>query len=304
MRIIIGSGSNTTFQPATDVGAPSRIVVGTGGGVTELVQLTDVDASNVANGEVLTYISASDKFEMRPISDIINNDTANAAYNQANSARNQANSAYQQANLAYAAANVANNGANTVHIYANGTSVLPNSTLNFNNTATINVAAAANGVLQTNVAFNLNVSSLGLTNYVLKAGDTMTGNLNVNASLNVSKQIYANTVEFPAYELASNTFSTNSNLPIEVDSFAASAYSTVKYIVQVKSVNNIHSTELLCIQDGLSTYMTEYATLISSHPLGYFSVDLLGSRVSLNFIPDNPLGDLMTFKVVRYTIAS
>lgn len=304
MKIVIGSGSNTTFQPTTDVGSPSRIVVGTGGGVTEFRQLTDVDAANLANGEIVTYISASDKFEVRPISDIINNDTANAAYAQANVARNTANSAYNQANLAYAAANVANNGANTVHIYANGTSVLPNSTLNFNNTATVNVLATANGVLQTNVAFSVNTASLQLTNYVLKAGDTMTGNLNVNASLNVSKQIYANTVEFSAYELASNTFSTNSNLPIEVDSFSAALYSTVKYIVQVKAVNNIHSTELLCIQDGISTYMTEYATLISSSPLGYFSVDLLGSRVSLNFIPDNPTNDLMTFKVVRYTIAS
>ena len=119
MKVIVGSGSNTTFSQVTDRSSPSRI----------------------------TVASAS-------TSDIL--------------ARNLANLAYSQANAAYAAANVANNGANTVHVYANGESILSNSTLNFNNTISINVEATANGSLQTNVAFVVNTSSLGLENYVKK----------------------------------------------------------------------------------------------------------------------------------------
>ncbi len=46
-------------------------------------------------------------------------------------------------------------------VYANGTIVLANSTMNFNNTSTINVRATANGTTQSNVAFNANLASTG-----------------------------------------------------------------------------------------------------------------------------------------------
>jgi hypothetical protein len=255
MKIIVGSGNNTTFSQVTDRSSPSRISVTTS-----------------------------------PTTDVLARETANLAYSQANSA--------------YEAANVANNGANTVHIFANGSSILSNSTLNFNNTISVNVDATANGTLQTNVAFIVNTSSLGLENYVQKAGDTMTGSLNVQSSLNVAQQIYANTIDFGPYELASNTFETMSNSTVEIDSFSASLYSTVKYIIQIKTTNSLHSTELFCIQDGISSYMSEYATLISGSPLGNFSVELSGGRMRLIFYPLNSLGELLKVKMVRYTIAS
>ena len=45
-----------------------------------------------------------------------------------------------------------------VDTYANGTLVLANSSVNFNNTATVNVAASASGLFA-NLAFSVNVSS-------------------------------------------------------------------------------------------------------------------------------------------------
>jgi hypothetical protein len=52
--------------------------------------------------------------------------------------------------------------ANTVAAYANGTLVLAAANLNFNNTATVNVAATANGNVQTNIAFTANGTALGI----------------------------------------------------------------------------------------------------------------------------------------------
>lgn len=259
MKVVVGSGNNTTFSQTTDRSTPSRINVAT---------------ANTFNASIALGATTDSL------------------------ARTTAAEAYAQANLAYAAANVANNGANTVHVYANGESILSNSTLNFNNSASINVEASANGTLQANVSFTVNTDSLGLDNYLEKAGGTVTGSLNVN------QQIYANTIDFGPYELASNSFQTTTNDVIEVDSFSAALYSTVKYIIQVKTTVNLHSTELFCIQDGISTYLSEYATLVSGAPLGNFSIQLSEGRMKLNFTPDNPTNQILKIKMVRYTIAS
>jgi len=55
---------------------------------------------------------------------------------------------------------VAAAAANTVSVYSNGALVLSNADLNFNNTATINVALTANGTTQANVAFSVNTSAV------------------------------------------------------------------------------------------------------------------------------------------------
>ena len=132
----------------------------------------------------------------------------------------------------------------------------------------------------------------------LKDGTRVYGELIVDTEIN------AITVNFGPYDLTSNTFSSSANSPFEVDSFATSEYSTVKYIVQVKTGAFLHSTELFCIQDGVSTYMTEYATLITGVPLGNFTINLSSGRMRLMFAPDNPTGNLLNFKVIRYTVTS
>lgn len=214
-------------------------------------------------------------------------------------ARTVAGDAYEQANAAFSAANVANNGANTVQVFANGSLILSNSTLNFNNTATVNVAAAANGVRQSNLSFVVNTNA-----FVMKSGGTMTGALNVNSTLNVTQQIYANVINFGPYTLASNAFQTTLNSQIEVDSFPASQYSTVKYIIQVKTTSSLHATELFCVQDGYTSYTSEYATLVTGDPLGVFSVEITNNMVRLLFDPDNPTNQILKIKMVRYTLVS
>lgn len=264
-------------------------------------------------------------------------DQANAGYLQANTARGTANDSYAQANIARDQANTARVTANDAYLQANVARTTANDAYGSANSAGLNALFAYG---QANTARDTANNAYGAANNrVLKSGDTMTGTLNINftgvglnvntqsefannvtiknpltgsanltviGNANVTNTVTTNTVNFGSniYDFTSNTFQTTSNDLIEVDSFSAALFSTVKYIVQVKTGVNLHSTELFCIQDGVSTYLTEYATLISGAPLGTFSINLSGGRMILNFSPDNPLNNILTFKVVRNTIST
>lgn len=95
------------------------------------------------------------------VSALANGSLANIKFNAnltaiAGPAYGQANAAYTQANAAYAAANTA---ANTVVVYQNNALILAQANLNFNNTATINVLAGANGT-EANVAMAANTANI------------------------------------------------------------------------------------------------------------------------------------------------
>jgi uncharacterized protein YfiM (DUF2279 family) len=53
-------------------GGPTKVITGPAGAATRLVELSDVDATPVANGDVLTYVSANGKFEFHPTADSSN----------------------------------------------------------------------------------------------------------------------------------------------------------------------------------------------------------------------------------------
>lgn len=116
---------------------------------------------------------------------------ANFVYGQANTYYDKANSAYDQANSAYARANTANG---TVTVHANGTLTLANANINFNNTASVNVAAQANGTGQVNISFVANTTAIVVaaknTTSIHANGTIVLSNANVNfnntATVNVS----------------------------------------------------------------------------------------------------------------------
>jgi len=111
-------------------------------------------------------------------------------------------------------------GAYQVDVYANGTLVLANGNMNFNNTISINVAAAPNGSPQANVAFNINTSmnlvSLNVSGNIANAGNIKatqniaagnlaitqnasfgnitTANINASATINTTANIAAGNV--------------------------------------------------------------------------------------------------------------
>ena len=107
----------------------------------------------------------------------------------------------------------------------------------------------------------------------------------------------------PSVTLA-NTVSTTSDSEVIIDSFPAADYITVKYVIQAKSVEGIHSTELFCMHDGMTVHTTEYAVLITNYTLGVFSVVIESGTCKLKFFPDNPDNNLITIRFLRQALSS
>ena len=129
----------------------------------------------------------------------------------------------------------------------------------------------------------------------------------------------ANTFEIggnaaPIVEFTSIVGSTTVNgTPVSLDTFPANQFTTVKYIIQLSGSLGIQSTELFIIQDGVNTYLTEYATLLALSAfgmgqgipsMGTFSAYISGSNVIMDYIPDNPTSSIINYKIVRNGITT
>lgn len=145
------------------------------------------------------------------------------------------------------------------------------------------------------------LSSNGSEVIVTDAGGNV---ISLNASSQTVNTTYlnANVVYTGPIATTFNVFTTTSDSIVTIDSFLSSEYTTVKYIVQVKSIEGVHACELFCMHDGISTYLTEFATLITSHTLGLFSMELESGFVKLKFDPYNPDNNILAIKMVRQAI--
>ena len=191
---------------------------------------------------------------------------------------------YAQANTGGSSANSA---ANTVAVYANGTLVLAAGNVNFNNTASINVSAVANGTSQSNVSFSMNTTSI-------TSVGTLTGltsaNVNVTSSLNVATlSVNVNTVTLTSVSQA------------VLDIFPVAAFASAKYFVQANSGVKYHTTEMIVVQDGTNAYITEYGTIQTAESLGTFTATVAGGNMSLQFTPSS--ANSTQVRSVRYGIA-
>lgn len=116
--------------------------------------------------------------------------------------------------------------------------------------------------------------------------------------------IYSDTLTLGIFKTLTQQIESNLNTPYAIDTFPSATFRTVKYIVQATSISGIHSTEVFCMQDGVTAYLTEYATLISGSALGNFSVGVASGNVNLTFSPINPENNIITLKVIRYAVTS
>jgi hypothetical protein len=96
--------------------------------------------------------------------------------------------------------------------------------------------------------------------------------LDLGSTVKRFNDIYSETLTLGILKTLTQQIESNLNTPYVIDTFPSSTFRTVKYIVQATSISGIHSTEVFCMQDGVTAYLTEYATLISGSPLGTFSV--------------------------------
>jgi len=206
-------------------------------------------------------------------------------------------------------ANIANAAANSVAVYANGVLVLSNANLNFNNTSTINVFATANGTGQVNVQFVANLTSTSAANAAYAQANAAYDEANnayalaSNAVIAVNGTIQVTTIDLLAANITSISGTTTANaIPVIIDTFPTAMYTCADYTVQLQTINSLHLTRILGMQDGVNAYMTEYATLTSNASLGTFNIILSGTNVQLLYTPKNPLAQIITFNVLRNSL--
>jgi predicted nucleic acid-binding Zn-ribbon protein len=161
------SDANTTFATINTTFGTLNTQISTANTQANLAYAQANAARSDAN---TTFATINTTFATLNTSAATQNTNIGNAHDQANTARNQANTAYGQANLAYAQANAARSDANTTFATVNTTFATINTTFGTTNStfATINSTFAT-----------LNTAD---SNRVLKAGDTMTGALNISAT--------------------------------------------------------------------------------------------------------------------------
>ena len=74
----------------------------------------------------------------------------------------------------------------------------------------------------------------------------------------------------------------------ELDSWAVTYYSTVKYLIQIKDGSNIQIEEILLAYDGSNIYISKYGIITNNGNLGTFTADKTagaGANVRLLFTP-------------------
>lgn len=133
---------------------------------------------------------------------------------------------------------------------------------------------------------------------------TQNTTITVGATTVNTSFISANVLISGPTETTYNVFTTNADTPITIDSFSSASFTTVKYIIQSKSIDGYHSTEMFCMQDGISAYITEYATLFNNYTLGTYSLVIDGPTCNLVFTPYNPENNIITVKLVRTAITA
>jgi hypothetical protein len=190
---------------------------------------------------------------------------ANAAYGQANTARGTANDAYAQANAAYDQANTGYGQANAAYGQANA------------------AYAAAN-------------------TRVLKAGDTMTGQLIIDTAgmgLRVANANITYSLQVNSLNVTTNTVTTSSSGQVVLDKFPITQLASTKYFVQANNSTNYQTTEIVLVQDGTNVWLTEYGSIQTGPSLGTFTADISGGDVRLLFTAVNSIN---TIRSVRYGI--
>lgn len=72
-----------------------------------------------------------------------------------------------------------------------------------------------------------------------------------------------------------------------VDTFAVATYRSAKYVISITDPTNsdYKVTEIMLLHDGVTTYTTEYATLVSDVNLATFSSDISAGNVRLLVTP-------------------
>lgn len=130
------------------------------------------------------------------------------------------------------------------------------------------------------------------TSIVFQGSQTITGTVEV---VSLSRASFA---DHDSLKPVSASFSATTANQV-ADTFPAQSYRTAKYLVQMTSGSNYHSTEVLLIHDGTTVYMTEFATIFTNASLGTIDGDINSGSVRLLVTPANTSTQV---KIQRLTV--
>lgn len=215
-------------------------------------------------------------------------------------AHNQANAAYGQANAAYGQANTARTTANDAYAAANTSET---NALNAYGQANAAYAQANAGYGQANAAYGqANAAYADANTRVLKAGDTMTGQLIIDTAgmgLRVANANITYSLQVNSLNVTTNTVTTSSSGQVVLDKFPITQLASAKYFVQANNSTNYQTTEIVLVQDATNVWLTEYGSIQTGPSLGTFTADISGGDVRLLFTAVN---NINTIRSVRYGI--
>jgi hypothetical protein len=72
-----------------------------------------------------------------------------------------------------------------------------------------------------------------------------------------------------------------------VDKFSIENYRSAKYLIQMTSGTDYHTSEVMVLHDGSNVYLSEYGTMYTNNSLGTVSADILNGYVRILVTPTN-----------------
>ena len=125
--------------------------------------------------------------------------------------------------------------------------------------------------------------------FVDVAGDTMTGDLTVNANIIQSESRFISTTQ-----------TTASSTQTPIYAFAHATFAAAEVLITVTETGKRHITKLLITHDGGSAIATEYGTVYTNSELANFDVSITGPVLQLLATPAS--SSSTTFKIVATLI--
>lgn len=209
------------------------------------------------------------------------------------------------------------NSTGNVTIISNTTITAANATFIANTRVFSNSTIAAVSFLGnstvTNTTFNSTVFNINSNTAVVGSAHTISGNVNIDngavfvdsvtnrlginttvptTDVTVNGSVYvANSMTVNhAYYSANSVVLRNASLSsaVAIDTFATTSFRSGKYTLTITddaSPAVFQTSEILLLQDGTTSYVTEYAVVRNASPLGTFSADVSSGNARLLITP-------------------
>jgi len=154
-----------------------------------------------------------------------------------------------------------------------------------NGSYTINLGGSVStaGAFTTSGAYGVTLTATATTSVTLPTTGTLAtlagSETLTNKTFNSAVNYQASATTIANDNVVQATVATTS--ATSVDTWAKATYRSAKYLIQITQGSNYQVSEIMVIQDGTNTYMTEFAVIETNGALGTFTSSISGSNAVL-----------------------